>query len=425
MSGLTVSSKTTPYSTGGTNGTSSSTTVSRSSSSTTISNKVSSTTPNTTGVTASTTTVTKTTGAVTSSTTTAYGASNTNSVVRFISSSTTVSKNVSSTTPSVSSSTTVRSNVSSTTPSVSSGTPKVEGLIDVNVENLVKQRLEIMTGLKDISIEDVNPDTLKELWDNPSTSGIENTFETLNRKLYSDVLDKLNKVINGSVQFTNEFNLFNIEYNIGIASFKYYGNLSKTNGEGSIDIKAEQALNDMMNNSFDIKGLTTSIGTKNVSSEIADGELWLQFSDEDENFKINMMKLAGNILDVAYERTAPLQRSENESIDMTIGFELEMGINVKDAKELELAYEYAYSYATEKESNMWGENIGLGEIKVRTINENITFSDDLKKFSLSLIAVPLLIFGTAYELTSPSYSTNGIMPTILPSNQASRTSVKG
>ena len=358
MSGLTVSSKTTPYSTGGTNGTSSSTTVSRSSSSTTISNKVSSTTPNTTGVTASTTTVTKTTGAVTSSTTTAYGASNTNSVVRFISSSTTVSKNVSSTTPSVSSSTTVRSNVSSTTPSVSSGTPNLIDSVKKLVENilaspepkpiLVKEalslyleNLNVMEGHKTINEQDIDFGQFLKLMDQPTTEIVDDVFSNINNEISSRVIDNVKNFLSNDIKYTEKFNIFNIEMGTMLSSFKYYGDIEVSGGGTDANLEVENLIRESMNEFFNIKELAVSFGNKEATLEMDELEVWCVLKDEDEEIKLNLTKLTEGKCNMAYERTYTLAEGEKGEMSWVLGMEIDIDLTKNISADLKESYEYS------------------------------------------------------------------------------------
>ena len=358
MSNLTVSSKTTPYSTGGTNGTSSSTTVSRSSSSTTISNKVSSTTPNTTGVTASTTTVTKTTGAVTSSTTTAYGASNTNSVVRFISSSTTVSKNVSSTTPSVSSSTTVRSNVSSTTPSVSNSNPIVldtvkyveEDILDTSEAKLLISRSELkafienaklLKGHENINQEDIDFGYFVNLMTEPTTEIVDDVFSNINNEISSRVIDNVKNFLSNDIKYTEKFNIFNIEMGTMLSSFKYYGDIEVSGGGTDANLEVENLIRESMNEFFNIKELAVSFGNKEASFDFDESGIWCVLKDDDEELKLNLTKLSAGRCNMAYERSYTLEENEKGAVSWVIGMEMDIDLTKNISADLKESYEYS------------------------------------------------------------------------------------
>ncbi len=341
MSNLTVSSKTTPYSTGGTNGTSSSTTVSRSSSSTTISNKVSSTTPNTTGVTASTTTVTKTTGAVTSSTTTAYGASNTNSVVRFISSSTTVSKNVSSTTPSVSNSNPI---VLDTVKYVE------EDILDTSEAKLLISRSELkafienaklLKGHENINQEDIDFGYFVNLIDGPTTEIVDDVFSGINNEISQQVIDNVKNFLSNDIKYTEKFNVFNIEMGTMLASFRYYGDIEVSGGGTDANLEVENLIRESMNEFFNIKELAVSFGNKEASFDFDESGVWCVLKDDDEELKLNLTKLSAGRCNMAYERSYTLEENEKGAVSWVIGMEMDIDLTKNISADLKESYEYS------------------------------------------------------------------------------------
>ena len=296
MSGLTVPSKTTPYSAGETNGTSSSTTVNRSSSSTTISNKVSSTT--------------------------------------------------------------VSSNVSSTTPSVSNSNPIVldtvkyveEDILDTSEAKLLIgrselkefiERAQLLKGHEYIKQEDIDFGYFVNLMTEPTTEIVDDVFSNINNEISSRVIDNVKNFLSKDIKYTEKFNIFNVEMNTMLASFKYYGDIEVSGGGTDANLEVENLIRESMDGFFNIKGLAASFGNKEASFDFDESGIWCVLKDDDEELKLNLTKLSAGRCNMAYERSYTLEENEKGAVSWVIGMEMDIDLTKNISSDLKESYEYS------------------------------------------------------------------------------------